>query len=595
MIAGMRIWTDHAFEMDDSAITRVFGILAQRGGGKTYAATRLAEEFLTKKAQIIVIDPVGVWWGLRIKADGKGPAFDIPVIGGLHGDLDDPSDKAGEMIARALIESSSSAILDVSMLTKGAQRRFLTDFAETFFHLQKGKRTPVHLFLEEAQEIVPQRVMKGSERLLGAFESIVKLGRNFGIGATLISQRPQSVHKDVLNQADVLVCLRTSGPQERKAIEAWVREHEISGEGDGSDNLLSQIAKLQPGDAIVWSPAWLDAYFRTRILPKATFDASKAPELGDTTKVGAKAVMPKLDLEHLRKALANAFKETNKETITATSSRRTSPSNGAHEMAIIDDKTIRALRDENEKLRRINADFARRTEIATQTLGALGNAVSQVIIILKTGSVPMPDEAPDLLAEALRQDRRTVRVKREIPLHQNETHPPAITGRWPTTLKAGAVRMLETMREWHGVRSLTKTQLATLTDFTESGGTFQTYLGKLKTNGLVISDGADGYRMKLTAKGFELAENRRPVSPNAESIAAAYGEHLKKGARDMLQTLIRSYPHPWTKDRLAAELSMTASGGTFQTYLGKLISNELVERTKGGVRASAWIMGWVPN
>ncbi len=46
------------------------------------------------------------------------------------------------------------------------------------------------LHVEEAQLLVPQRVMRGGERMLGAFESLVKLGRNFGIGVSLISQRP---------------------------------------------------------------------------------------------------------------------------------------------------------------------------------------------------------------------------------------------------------------------------------------------------------------------------------------------------------------------------------------------------------------------
>ena len=36
--------------------------------------------------------------------------------------------------------------------------------------------------------------IRGQERMLGAMEDIIKLGRNYGIGVSLLSQRPQSVN-----------------------------------------------------------------------------------------------------------------------------------------------------------------------------------------------------------------------------------------------------------------------------------------------------------------------------------------------------------------------------------------------------------------
>ena len=54
------------------AVTQVIAWLGKRGGGKTYGAMRLCELFLDNKAQSVVIDPVGVWYGLRIASDGKG-------------------------------------------------------------------------------------------------------------------------------------------------------------------------------------------------------------------------------------------------------------------------------------------------------------------------------------------------------------------------------------------------------------------------------------------------------------------------------------------------------------------------------------------
>jgi DNA helicase HerA-like ATPase len=60
---------------------------------------------------------------------------------------------------------------------------------------------------------------------LGAVEDLVRRGRARGIGVTLVTQRAAVLNKDVLTQAEVLVALRTIAPQERDAIDAWIRVH----------------------------------------------------------------------------------------------------------------------------------------------------------------------------------------------------------------------------------------------------------------------------------------------------------------------------------------------------------------------------------
>ena len=184
------------------------------------------EQLLDAGVQVVVIDYVGIWFSLRLEADGKTPSqYDIPVLGGRHGDVD-LSPSAGAVVAEALAERRSSAILDVSLFSKADRARFATDFAEAFFRAKKQHRSPCLVVLEEAQRYVPQRVFKGQERMLGAFEEIAEVGRNFGIGLFLISQRPQKINKDVLNLADNLLAFRTIGKHERVALEEWVQEKE---------------------------------------------------------------------------------------------------------------------------------------------------------------------------------------------------------------------------------------------------------------------------------------------------------------------------------------------------------------------------------
>ncbi|MCH8959750.1 MAG: DUF1800 family protein [Bacteroidetes bacterium] len=186
------------------AVTQTFGFIGRKRSGKTYATGKLVEELSKAKAQVIVLDPVGVWYGLRLDRTGKGPGLAIPVLGGEHGDIPLESG-GGRLIADLVVDKTLSVVLDISLFSKAKRKDFVADFAEHLFHRKKKSRTPLHVVFEEAQMFAPQ--MKagkdiGMARMLGAVEDIVRIGGNYGIGSTLISQRPQSVNKEVLNQVE---------------------------------------------------------------------------------------------------------------------------------------------------------------------------------------------------------------------------------------------------------------------------------------------------------------------------------------------------------------------------------------------------------
>jgi hypothetical protein len=65
----------------------------------------------------------------------------------------------------------------------------------------------------------------GQQRLLGAVEDLVRRGRARGLGVTLVTQRSAVLNKDVLTQVEVLVALRTIAPQDRAAIDEWIKVH----------------------------------------------------------------------------------------------------------------------------------------------------------------------------------------------------------------------------------------------------------------------------------------------------------------------------------------------------------------------------------
>jgi hypothetical protein len=241
------IWRQYASAFwDDIRIARPSrrstGFIGRSGSGKSYAAMRLAELFLQHGAQIIALDWVGIWWSLRLAANGKDAGFEhVYIFGGEHADVE-LRPESGALMADLVVDKHISVVLDVMHFRKAERTRFATAFAEQFFHRKKTARTACHLFIEEAQAYLPQMVRGEEARMVGVFEDIGKVGRNYGIGNSLISQRPQAINKDVLNQVEVLLAFQTNGPQERKAIAGWTAENTDAGAA-----MMQELPKLMSG------------------------------------------------------------------------------------------------------------------------------------------------------------------------------------------------------------------------------------------------------------------------------------------------------------------------------------------------------------
>src|SRR5437867_6742954 len=85
VVAKLHLAKNLALPLD--AITQKFAFLGRSGAGKTYGAGKFVEELLDAGAQVLILDPVGNWYGLRLAADGKSPGIPIPIFGGDRGDI----------------------------------------------------------------------------------------------------------------------------------------------------------------------------------------------------------------------------------------------------------------------------------------------------------------------------------------------------------------------------------------------------------------------------------------------------------------------------------------------------------------------------
>src|SRR5579884_749848 len=135
--------------------------------------------------------------------------------------------------------------------------------------------------------------------MLGAIEDIVRRGRARGLGVSLVTQRSAVLNKDVLTQVEVLVALRTIAPQDRGAIDEWIKVH---GTPEQREELMSSLPSLPIGTAWFWSPGWLGIFQRVRVRKRETFDSSATPEVGK--KIQTPKQLAQVDLEQLRGRLA---------------------------------------------------------------------------------------------------------------------------------------------------------------------------------------------------------------------------------------------------------------------------------------------------
>lgn len=84
---------------------------------------------------------------------------------------------------------------------------------------EKEKRHPIALLCDEAHLYIPERQEAGvSEEGLRSFERIAKEGRKYGVGLTVISQRPSEVNRTVLSQCNNFVAMRLTNAEDQGVI-----------------------------------------------------------------------------------------------------------------------------------------------------------------------------------------------------------------------------------------------------------------------------------------------------------------------------------------------------------------------------------------
>lgn len=559
--------TDKISRIPVAALEQHIAIVGKTGSGKTFRAKGEVERLLRNRQRVCIIDPTGAWYGLKSSADGKSAGFPVVIFGGDHADVP-INEHAGEALGKLIAETSTSSIIDLTGLGTNARHRF----AERFFEsLYQHNRDPLYLVTDEADEFAPQSGAPGTERMLGAFDRIVRRGRIKGFRVWMISQRPAVLNKNVLTQAGTLVAMRLPASQDRKAVELWIK-----GQADESqaDAMMSSLASLPRGCGWTWAPE--QGVLEKGVSPNiSTFDSSRAPEIG--TRVSAPRKIAAVDLTQIRQAMAEAIEEAQAndprelrkklsqaqaELRKALSATKAAPAKDSAETKAL----VASLRAEVKSL---NTYVAR----LTKTI----NDINKITIATGLLSAPTKDVPRIYPRLVMGKSEPAPAVRRKTTTEQKALPAVELTGDEPTDELSGPeVRILNAIAfyETIGVTEPLRAAVAVVAGYTSCNhGAFKNPLGKLRSRKFLHYPTSE--TVELTAIGREHAVAEGPTS--VEEFHRRLYDLLSGPEAKILRSLIEHGTEPMSREQNAQEAGYTSwTHGAYKNPLGHLRSMGLV-------------------
>lgn len=591
-MSGVKVAISAALSLPIGIITETIAILGIRGSGKTNTAVVLTEEFIKAGQQVIIIDPLDVWYGLKSSADGEKAGLPVVIFGGHHADVP-LAESDAKIIAALLVENRFSAVVSLRHLSKSAQKRFVAEFCEEIYKL-KGKhqfQDPVNIVIDEASSFVPQSFTGETARTVGAIEDLVRRGRSAGIGVTLIDQRAASVHKDVLTQLEVLVAHRHTSPQDRKALDEWIKGHDT---GDNRAQFIETLSSLKQGEAWIWSPG-LNLFQRVQIAQRKTFDSSKTPGVGER-RLEPKALAT-VDLDAIRERMAATVQEAEQNDPKALRKRiaelEKQVGKGVDPGAIataVQEATAPYIQ-RIDALETIIQESALVAEDFRSAASSLDHSAQRLHAVLTRDTVasiaPARDrielDQPQSLLRSAREDMAGATFTEHSPMPEKPTPRPAPQPRAPRPSGGVQDRILNALAELEviGLRSAPRVLVAFMSGYSNMASKgFANAIGAAKTAGLV--DYPSKGQMSLTDSGRSLAKSvNAPASLDdlhARVLGLFEGAHQK-----VLNPLLGCYPHSMSREDLAARAGYTnlASKG-FTNAIGRLRSLGMIDYPERG-------------
>lgn len=575
----------------EEALNKGIAIIGKTGSGKSHAAKGLVEHLLRAERRVCIIDPTSVWWGLRSSADGKRPGFPIVVFGGDKAAVP-INDQSGDALAEIVAAQNLPSVIDVSEMTMGGRTRFMTAFLEKLY---AKNRLPLNLIIDEAEMFAPQQPMPDQTVMLSRMEQIARRGRVRGFRLWQITQRPASLHKSVLSQADTLIAMKLVSPQDRNALGDWIKGQADVQEGK---DVLADLPKLPRGTGWVWVPEQ-GILQRTEFPELTTFDSGRTPEHADAA-IAPPQRLADVDVSGLVAALADTAAEA-KANDPKTLHRRiheleqqierieAKPQELAVDTAALEAAFIKGIAEGAERFRQAFEDWLPKFVMWVRDFEKkCGETIEQM-----RESAKQAAQRPDGTPLDIKFGGQRVPFEAINGAHTNamgygaprtvQSKPPARRAE-PTDAgdSIAGTRMSRAMLTALAQRgTLTKGQILLFTGYRSSGPVSKAFAA-LTREGLIESD---GNRVQITGAGRDALGDYMPLPTGAALRQHILGESSQM-ERAFLDVLFSVYPKSIAKGVLLERTGYKSSGPVSKVFAKIAAINYAVKVGGGMLKAS---------
>ena len=163
------------------------------------------------------------------------------VVNGLQHLLSMPVFSSPRTPLKQIVEPGYVSVIELNNVSLDLQQIGVTALLRRLFQARKEKVIPPFmLVVEEAHNFCPQSGPSVTSRVV---RTIASEGRKFGMGLTIVTQRPAKVDKNVLSQCGTQIIMKVTNPNDLKSVIASV---------EGLDSRMAdEIQKLPVSVGIV--------------------------------------------------------------------------------------------------------------------------------------------------------------------------------------------------------------------------------------------------------------------------------------------------------------------------------------------------------
>ena len=530
-------------------------IQAGSGFGKSYVCRRLLEQ-TAGQVQQLVIDPEGEFATLREKYDY--------VIAAAHDGDAIAHPRTAQLLARRLLETRVSAVLDIYDLKAHERHAFVKLFCQALVDAPKSLWQPVLVLLDEAHVYCPEQ---GESAAHGAVTDLATRGRKRGYGLVMATQRLSKLSKDAAAECFNKLIGRCQLDVDVKRAAAEL--------GITPKDATEKFRAFEPGDFFAFGPALcpnVELMHAGKVVTTHPQAGQRGLQAPPAPTAAIKAMLPKLadlpkeaeqearTLDDLKRDLAAARRE-------LTVARNAKPGASREDLQAAE-RRGRQFGAEQERKLIIGALSRWQRSLKGQIHQALEVALREIALPPELGTEP----GESVIRAPVRQPHQACAP---AVAHRGN-------GAGPTdaAIGTGGKRRILTALAQQGL-AVDQRRLALLTGLSSRSGTWSTYLSELRVRGYV--EGREA--LSITPDGLEALGSYEPLPTGTELVEYWRRRLGDSGKRAIFDVVVAAYPQAVNQEEVASTANLSSRSGTWSTYLSELRGLGLVEG-RGELRAS---------